>query len=48
MDHSPPGSSIHGIFQAKVLESSAIAFSDNIMLVSDIYTHTETDVYISM
>ena len=27
MDCSPPGSSIHGIFQASVLEWSAIAFS---------------------
>ena len=26
MDCSPPGSSIHGIFQARVLEWSAIAF----------------------
>ena len=28
MDHSPPGSSVHGIFQAKVLEWGAIAFSN--------------------
>ena len=28
MDCSPPGSSIHGIFQAKVLEWDAIAFSE--------------------
>ena len=27
MDYSPPGSSIHGIFQARVLEWDAIAFS---------------------
>ena len=27
MDYSPPGSSIHGIFQARVLEWGAIAFS---------------------
>ena len=27
MDCSPPGSTIHGIFQAKVLEWGAIAFS---------------------
>ena len=27
MDSSPPGSSIHGIFQARVLEWDAIAFS---------------------
>ena len=28
MDCSPPGSSIHGIFQARVLECDAIAFSE--------------------
>ena len=28
MDCSLPGSSVHGIFQARVLEQSAIAFSD--------------------
>ena len=28
MDCSPPGSSVHGIFQAKVLEWGAIAFSN--------------------
>ena len=27
MDYSPPGSAIHGIFQARVLEWGAIAFS---------------------
>ena len=27
MDYSPPGSSIHGILQARILESGAIAFS---------------------
>ena len=27
MDYSPPGSSIHGIFQARVLELGAIAIS---------------------
>ena len=29
MDCSPPGSSVHGIFQARVLEWGAIAFSVN-------------------
>ena len=29
MDCSPQGSSIHGIFQARVLELGAIAFSEN-------------------
>ena len=28
MDYNPPASSIHGIFQARVLEWGAIAFSD--------------------
>ena len=28
MDRSPPGSPVHGIFQARVLEWGAIAFSD--------------------
>ena len=27
MDYSPPGSSVHGIFQARVLEWAAIAWS---------------------
>ena len=30
MDCSPPGSSVHGIFQARVLEWGAIAFSGNV------------------
>ena len=34
MDCSPPGSSIHGIFQARGLEWVVIAFSDNGVLVS--------------
>ena len=29
MDCSPPGSTVHGVFQARVLECSAIAFSDD-------------------
>ena len=29
MDCSLPGSSVHGIFQARVLEWGAIAFSEN-------------------
>ena len=27
MDYSPPGSAVHGIFQARVLQWVAIAFS---------------------
>ena len=33
MDCSPPGSSIHGIFPARVLEWGAIAFSDLVLSV---------------
>ena len=31
MDCSLPGSSVHGIFQARVLEWGAIAFSDSVL-----------------
>ena len=31
MDCSPPGSSVHGIFQARVLEWGAIAFSASVV-----------------
>ena len=31
MDCSPPGSSIHGIFQARILEWGAIAFSVTVL-----------------
>ena len=31
MDCSPPGSSAHGIFQARVLEWGAIAFSEKVI-----------------
>ena len=34
MDCSLPGSSIHGIFQARVLEWGAIAFSDSLLQFS--------------
>ena len=33
MDCSPPGSSVHGIFQARVLEWVAIAFSKGWMRI---------------
>ena len=39
MDCSPPGSSIHGIFQARVLEWGAITFSAWQGYTSWIYTH---------
>ena len=34
MDRSLPGSSIHGIFQARVLEWGAIAFSEKCTVVA--------------
>ena len=37
MDCSPPGSSIHGIFQARVLKWGAIVFSDSKSTQSYIY-----------
>ena len=36
MDCSLPGSSVHGIFQARVLEWGAIAFSVHILKVLDL------------
>ena len=33
IDCSPPGSSVHGIFQARVLEGVAIAFSRDIVMM---------------
>ena len=35
MDYSPPGSSIHGLVQARVLEWGAIAFSINTLTLAD-------------
>ena len=32
MDCSPPGSSVHGVFQARVLEWCAIAFSESLLI----------------
>ena len=37
MDCSLPGSSVHGIFQARVLEWGAIAFSNNILKTTKVY-----------
>ena len=37
MDYSLPGSSVHGIFQARVLEWGAIAFSTRIGGIESIY-----------
>ena len=38
IDCSPPGSSVHGIFQARVLEWAAIAFSIYIHMCTYIHT----------
>ena len=38
MDRSLPGSSVYGIFQARVLEWGAIAFSNPALLLSGIIT----------
>ena len=39
MDCSPPGSSVHGILQERILEWVAISFSNT-------HTHTHTHIYI--
>ena len=41
MDCSLPGSSVRGIFQARVLEWGAIAFSDHLLLGPSIYLITD-------
>ena len=41
MDCGPPGSSVHGIFQARVLEWGAIAFSENLVYLG-IYSKNNT------
>ena len=35
MDYSPPGSSVHGILQVRVLERDAIPFSRDSYLLTD-------------
>ena len=42
MGCSPPGSSAHGIFQARVLEWRAIAFSDNTHYI--LFIHSSVDI----
>ena len=44
MDRSPPGSSVHGIFQARVLEWGAIAFSETPNIVSYIFSKSSVNV----
>ena len=45
-DCSPPGSSVHGIFQARVLEWGAIAFSDKLTRVYQIILSNILDLYL--
>ena len=44
MDCSLPGSSVHGIFQARVLEWVAIAFSDAFTAVHEFYSDQQTEI----
>ena len=39
MDCSPPGSSVHGIFQARILEQVAISFSRGIFPTQGLNPH---------
>ena len=39
MDRSLPGSSVHGIFQARILEWAAIAFSHYLLEFAQIHVH---------
>ena len=45
MDCSPPGSSIHRIFQARVLEGGAIAFSGG---EGEMYGKSNMETYITI
>ena len=47
MDCSPPGSSIHGIFQARVLEWGAITFSNDYCLVFLYYPQIEQSLHLT-
>ena len=47
MDCSPPGSSVHGIFQARVLEWGAIAFS-HVLLVELKFSRTPKQKVIAL
>ena len=48
MDYSLPGSSVHGIFQAGVLEWVAIAFSSPIYCFSKLNVYREFGFFISL
>ena len=48
MDRSLPGSSIHGIFQARLLEWGAIAFSEIPRLIHPNSLHMEIGILITI
>ena len=48
MDCSPPGSSIHGIFQARVLEWGAIALTPYQNIIPFIYVEVFLEYFISI
>ena len=43
LDCSPPGSSVHGILQARILEWVAISFSNYVLYVNCKYLHGSVD-----
>ena len=45
MDHSLPGSSAHGIFQASVLEWVAISLTNSHVQKASLLTYTSLNVY---
>ena len=47
MDCSPPGSSVHGIFQSRVLKWGAIAFSDTVLYIR-LYFHHQSHPQLSV
>ena len=47
MDCSLPGSSVHGIFQARVLEWGAIAYASSILRLLDVYMKVKPEKYIA-
>ena len=48
MDCSPPGSSIHGISQARLLEWGAIAFSPEMLWVWKFFSNLHSDYLVSV
>ena len=46
IDYSPPGSSDHGIFQARILECVAVCVCVCVCVCVYIYIYTHTHIYI--